>query len=542
MTTTFNTDSASVSWTTRLFVLAITCQFLLLSGCSNDNKRTNTIEVTAGPTLTANTNLDAPLAATLALETDAAAAVRLTIDDGTNATSVAFPGRAVSHTLPVLGLKPNTSYTVSVTIIDAAGLEKDLDQTLSLTTDPLPADFPQIEVLVSEPDQMEPGFTMLRRIIRGRDADPAIPTYSMILNASGEVVWYGQIGSNNMRFTEAGTMVSRIANDVVETDMLGNVLNTTTLLDPGVGLHHELFLTEDGTYISLSKQVINVDNYPTNRTDPVPRQTVDILDEPVVEFSATGEVVGHWPLADILDTARINHSALGPTPQQALDWVHTNAALHDPSDDSIIVSIRHQDALVKFDRTTGDLIWILGPHDNWSSDFQPYLLNPTDPNFQWQYHQHAPMITAEGTLMVFDNGNFKTSPFDGKTSVAAENNYTRAVEYAIDESTMAISQVWEYGSQTSPRLYARFIGDADALPETGNVLITFGGTGFIDGAETSTLGYGPVVARIAEVTRMAPAEKVFEVMLSDESLWVGIYRSNRIPSLYAEGVVVTSLN
>jgi hypothetical protein len=284
-----------------------------------------------------------------------------------------------------------------------------------------------------------------------------------------------------------------------------------------------------------------VDNYPINHTDPLLRQTTEVIDEPIVEFSPTGEVIEMWSMVDLLDTTRTNYAGIsedGPPH----DWIHTNAVIEDPSDDSIIISMRHQDAVVKFDRATGSLVWILGPHENWSPAFQPFLLDPVDPNLQWQFHQHAPMITAEGTLMIFDNGNEKASPYDGRPQVADEDNDTRAVEYSIDEANMTVSEVWEFGSQAVPRLFAPFIGDADTLPGTGNVLITFGGTRFIDGVASTDLGYGGVVARITEVTRETPAEKVFDVMLTHDTGWVAVYRSDRIPTLYAEDVTVTTTN
>jgi len=152
------------------------------------------------------------------------------------------------------------------------------------------------------------------------------------------------------------------------------------------------------------------------------------------------------------------------------------------------------------------------------------------------------MVTRDGNILLFDNGNFRASPYDGRTPVENEANYSRAVEYAIDENLMTIRQVWQYGKQASPQLFAGFIGDADELAQSGNVLITYGGTSVIDGISTASLGFGPVVARIVEVTRSIPATKVFEVMISDESSWISVYRSERIASLYPAGVTVVTTN
>ena len=88
-------------------------------------------------------------------------------------------------------------------------------------------------------------------------------------------------------------------------------------------------------------------------------------------------------------------------------------------------------------------MWILGNHSNWAAEFQPYLLTPVGP-LEWPYHQHAPTITAEGTILLFDNGNDRASPFDGVPRMELSESYSRAVEYAIDEDSMEVTQVWEF--------------------------------------------------------------------------------------------------
>jgi len=76
-----------------------------------------------------------------------------------------------------------------------------------------------------------------------------------------------------------------------------------------------------------------------------------------------------------------------------------------------------------------------------------------------------------------------------------------------------VDKVWEYGQFEDETLYTPFIGDADYLPETGNAVITFGGI---------------QPARIIEVTRTPPAQKVLDLSLIDTFT----YRSERLPSLY----------
>jgi arylsulfate sulfotransferase len=151
-------------------------------------------------------------------------------------------------------------------------------------------------------------------------------------------------------------------------------------------------------------------------------------------------------------------------------------------------------------------------------------LNPIG-EIEWQYHQHAPEITPQGTILVFDNGNFRHRPFDQRP----DQNYSRAVEYSIDGGAMTVSQVWSYGGPGDEIFFSNALGDVDWLPWTGNVLIT-------DGSRLTPNVPASRWARIVEVTHTTPAQKVFELIVqdapdSDFSGW-RVYRSERLPNLY----------
>jgi arylsulfate sulfotransferase len=282
-----------------------------------------------------------------------------------------------------------------------------------------------------------------------------------------------------------------------------------------------------------------VSNYPSSDTDPdAPPMVAAVENSPVVEIDASGNLINQWGPVDMVDQLRIGYFSLRDG-KVGLDWGHANAVFHNPADDSIIVSLRHQSAVIKFSRATGELIWILGDHSQWGDEYGQYLLTPVGLPFEWQYYQHAPMVTASGTLMLHDNGNFRTIPFDGKFPMVGIQSYSRAVEYEIDEQRMEVHQVWEYGASASPRLYASFIGDADSLPITRNTLINFGGVTFIDGVDVADLNLGSHVVRVIEVNHETPADKVFEVMLHDLAGGrVIAYRSEKLTGLYPNDFTV----
>ena len=481
------------------------------------------VQVLSGPTLTMNPNGTTPLAGVVEFETDLPVGAELTIIDGNDVRTIDFPREVQVHYLPVLGLKPGQTYAVKVAILPGQMIG-----TLSATTGPLPADFPARIVHVSTPLAMEPGYTLLDCFSRGGDHRPG---YTMILDAVGDVVWYTTQCWSGVLQRPNGELMARTNQTLTWMDMVGN-LRSLHLQDPGLGLHHEIEPTPHGTYLSLTAHSVAVPAFPTSQTDPhAPLAPATLHDESVVEFLPDGSLRREWPLLELTDPQRIGYDSLNST-ATGLDWVHTNAATYNASDDSIVVSSRHQDALYKFSRRTGQLIWILGNHANWSAAFQPYLLDPVGTPFRWQYHQHAPMWTAAGTLLVFDNGNYRASPFDGTTPVPEAQNFTRGVEFQIDENLMQVRQVWQYGENAPERLYSYFIGDADSLPVTGNRLLVLGGVSYVNGASSASLGLGPSHSRIIEVTDDAAPVKVFDVTLYDPTGGqINIYRGEKIPSL-----------
>ena len=134
---------------------------------------------------------------------------------------------------------------------------------------------------------------------------------------------------------------------------------------------------------------------------------------------------------------------------------------------------------------------------------------------------------------MFDNGNFRASPYEEPMTPA--ESFSRAVEYRIDEENMQVTEVWSSGDDGDERFFANFQGDADWMPQTGNVLIAYGG--LVSDADGIPVGgqAGHSWARIVEVTHDTPAEKVFEFFIDDERPdgW-SVYRAERLPSLYPE--------
>jgi len=152
-----------------------------------------------------------------------------------------------------------------------------------------------------------------------------------------------------------------------------------------------------------------------------------------------------WDHFNITDALHENLTAL------YIDYVHGNAIEID-NDNNILISSRHLDEITKINHTTGNIIWRLGGLQN-----QFTFVNDT---LGFNY-QHAVRRISNGNIIIFDNGNWHTPQF------------SRVVEYSIDEINKTATLVWEY--RHSPSVFSAFMGNAQRL-ENGNTFIAWGGT------------------------------------------------------------------
>jgi len=234
-----------------------------------------------------------------------------------------------------------------------------------------------------------------------------------------------------------------------------------------------------------------------------------IKNDVIIEFTRQGELINHWSILELLQSkntlkeikARSNH----PT-----DWFHSNAIFYDETHDAFIVSVRHQDWVIQFDRTTGKLAWRLGA----GGEFD--LIGEGE----WQRHQHGVKLLDEQTIVIYDNGNGR---FDDPSQL-----YTRAVAYQFDTAKKTSKQVWEF--RDDKLFYSPFLGEMNVL-KNGNFLVS-------DGGKVSNPSMKPPnpenqkSVRILEITYDESPEKVFELIIKDDSVGYSSNRTERIVSLY----------
>ena len=373
------------------------------------------------------------MAALIEFSTNRPVWVSMDLSDGTRSRRVAY-GRQPSRnfTIPILGLSPGKRHRVHLTVADVYGNSVTWTEVVEVETAPLPDDFPLLRVKISVPDEMEPGVTLFSAV----PYEGGAFSFLIAVDEEGEVVWYyradhvigyvTQLRNGNLLYLyRAGAIEYRAG--AIEIDWLGNMLrhwipaslaSSVAAGDIPVSadsLHHDMQELPNGNLLGLSTELRRVDQYPSSEADPsAPAETAHVVGDVVVEFTPDGRIVDSWSLLDLLDLRRICYGSLDgfwdalyrDFATSTKDWTHANALFHDPSDDSILVSLRHQDALIKVSRATGELRWILGTPGGWNPPWHPYLLQP-DGEVEWPYHQHSSTVTPEGTILLFDNGNFR---------------------------------------------------------------------------------------------------------------------------------------
>ena len=262
----------------------------------------------------------------------------------------------------------------------------------------------------------------------------------------------------------------------------------------------------------------------------------------IIEVDASGEVVDEWRLFEILDPNRnivlksidqgavclnIDTSQSGKTlsaeqlakleAQHAFgdiagtgagrNWAHVNSVDHDPVDDSIILSSRHQSAVVKIGRDK-QVKWILAAPNGWRDGLKDKVLTPVgkdgrplscrigkcEGGFDWTWTQHTGWrIDAKSNkdifyLSVFDNGDARGM----EQPALPEMKYSRAVVYKIDQKKMTVEQVWEYGKERGFEWYSPITSVTEYQADKNSVFV-YSATASLNMKQFKSVSPNPVI-------------------------------------------------
>lgn len=417
----------------------------------------------------------------------------------------------------VAGMKGNTLYHMRGLVVFGDGSQfMDADQTF--TTGAVPtAQLPAIAVTTTPGMTPQSGVELLDLVGGGATIVPIAVT-----DLNGNVLWSYNPGlagivPNPIKLMPNGHFLMNYGNGssdgqfsvLREVDLTGATIWQMTAADLNtalaaatcagcnitvVGTHHDFVTLPNGHLIVIAA---------TQRVISGTTVTGDVL----IDLDQNHKPVWLWNEFDHLDANR--HPMGWP------DWTHTNAVIYSADDGNLIISIRHQNWLVKIDYANGagagDILWKLG----YQGDFT--LVGGTDPT-DWFYAQHGPSFASTNTtgtfsLVLFDNGDDRVFPSGVTcgTTGAPPCFYSKVALLQLDETAKTATLVF---NPTAPT-YSFFGGNAEAL-KNGNV----------EYCESAT---GPgTAADIYEVAQDSSAQTVWHMHVPGQYA----YRGQRIPSFY----------
>lgn len=360
------------------------------------------------------------------------------------------------------GLRANTTYTVQHTLYEG-NLVIERGPELSHTSGALGVAIPAVEI-PAEP--VNPGINALLTVT------PIAGDLHYMLDVTGEPVWYMPAGGLLTRPTGDGWAVLRdtAPGSVDIVDFTGQSIRRTTPaalnlqleelgVHPITTVHHEIRPLPGGLYAVLTmieKEVID-------QQGPGP---VLIIGDGVLVLDEEMRVIWAWDAFDHMDASRaalLGDTWPGASGDLLPDWLHSNSIDYDPKDGNLILSVRHQDWVVKIAYEDGDgdghVVWRLGNEGD-------FTIVADDPQ-PWFSYQHDANILEDGRLAIYDNGNVRTDQ-------GASGN-SRGQVFILDE----ISMIALLDVNIDMGVYSGFLGSA-GLTADGSFHFNNGGQALHD--------------------------------------------------------------
>ena len=457
------------------------------------------------PNVILNPYGNSPLTALVMFETEKRVSPTITINgkDSSSTFTHTFD-KSKKHYLSVYGLYADYNNEIIIEYKDGDDIIK---KTVTIKTDKLPDNM----IL---PTSVKADKTKLGNELYFYT--PSSAGYTCAYDINGDVRWYlSNYALWKIDKLENGRLLvstERLVNSpyymtgLYEMDLLGKIYVEYSLEG---GYHHDYYEMENGNLLGASDDFNNDDG---------------TVEDYIVELDRTsGNVVKTFDLKDVLNM-RDGQSENWT----AYDWFHNNSVWYDKATNSITLSGRHQDAVINIDYDNGKLNWIIGDPTNWSKEYQKYFFTPVgEGEFEWQWSQHAAMVTPEEYIFILDNGNNKSKIEE--EYVSPSNSYTRGVMYKIDTKKMTIEQIWEYGKKRGSEFYSPYISDVDYIAEN-HYIVHSGGIVYVNGVNSNQpAGFANGNTKlVSDTVELLNDKIIFELILPTNN-----YRVEKM-ALYAE--------
>jgi pimeloyl-ACP methyl ester carboxylesterase len=393
------------------------------------------------------------------------------------------PGKSTNFF--VAGMLPSTTYQMRYVRSDGT-----ISAPMLFTTGAIP------------PSVVFPSFTVIQPPASGSDLDqdllfdqfassPSNAANPVATDLSGRIVWYYDVSQSGFTRTFPGqslvpggtvlllgvdqyALLTGTLDVLREIDLAGDTVRETNI----DAVNAQLTALGHNPIHSFTHDVQRLPNGETavigetERTIDINGTPTDYVGMSIVVLDENFQVTWAWDAFDYLDVNRgpilgevlhpgdMDQVALSAPRLPAVDWLHINAVSWSPADGNLVLSVRHQDWVIKIDYENGagdgHVVWKLGKNGDFNANF-------TDPNL-WFSHQHNAHYIDDSTLILFDNGDTRRA--------GDPNADSRGQVWRLDEQTMTATLVFNADLGN----YSDALGAAQRL-SNGNFSFTSGRQG-----------------------------------------------------------------
>ena len=355
----------------------------------------------------------------------------------------------------------------------------------------IPEQFPTISVS-EQSDAVDSGFLLLSPRMQDKSYllildNNGVPRYRKIVDGvasefkrhpDGRYSYVRRLGRNEF---------GHFDNEIVILDAQFSEQTTVRTVGLNHTDNHDFLITPEGNYLLMSYNSAYRDLSPWGLS-----QSELTRDSVIQEITPDGNVVFEWNSWDHVDVGDcLNHRFPD-------DYAHINS-FQVSADENLVASLRGCSMVLKIERPSGRTLWDLG-------GFNPEIAIVGDPYNEF-CGQHTATLDAENNLLVFDNGGHCNGSREG-----SYGNFSRAVEYKIDEEAAQASFIRDYSFDGAYSAYTSSGGGVFRTPN-GNWLISWS-------------------RNVMDVTEVTPSGEIaLRMRLFDGENQLRLYRAYREPSL-----------
>ena len=331
----------------------------------------------------ANPYKTSPLTALVIFKTDTPAKVSYTVAGKTDNTAITntVNKQTKNHRVNVVGLYADTDNKVTFKITKQNGQVE--EKVINIKTEPLPTRLADVNIKVNmaSKDQMaigNNGLTVFTRTTKNPfaiDADGAIRWYSTEYNQH----IFKTLKNGHLLILRKQNNSELVYNDLIETDYVGKIYRHYQFSNKTSSTENlKSTNKKDGETTVVHHDVIELPN--GNLLATVSDGSKYIEDTMVEINRKTGKAERVIDFKKLFPDETYAHYNATKRSDGKIDWLHQNSINYDQEDDSIIISSRHQDLIMKFDYKTMKPKWILSgkPKAKWPKEWRQYVLKYAD--------------------------------------------------------------------------------------------------------------------------------------------------------------------